>query len=139
MTVSHDRFLLDKLAQTMIEVKGGGQVETFNGNWSDWQAKRREESAKKTEKPKAVQERPREKKLKFSYKEEREFATIDDDIAALEQAIEENQKAQANVGSDYVKLQELQDQLTDLEAQLEAKTERWMYLTELKEKIDAQK
>ena len=138
VTVSHDRFLLDKLAQTMIEVKGGGQVELFNGNWSDWQAKRREETVRKTEKPKAVRERPREKKLKFSYKEEREFATIDGDIAGLEEAIEENQKAQSAAGSDYGKLQELQDQLADLEARLEQKTERWMYLTELKEKIDAQ-
>ena len=76
--------------------------------------------------------------VSFSYKEEREFAAIDDDIAALEEAIEDNQKAQAKAGSDYVKLQELQDQLTELEAQLEYKTERWMYLTELKEKIDAQ-
>ena len=83
-------------------------------------------------------ERPREKRLKFSYKEEREFATIDDDIAALEAAIEENQAAQGKAGSDYVKLQELQTELENLEAQLEAKTERWMYLTELKEKIDAQ-
>jgi ATP-binding cassette subfamily F protein uup len=138
VTVSHDRFLLDKLAQTIIEVKGGGQVELFTGNWSGWQAKRREESVQKTEKPKAVQERPREKKLKFSYKEEREFSTIDADIAALEEAMEDNQKAQAKAGSDYVKLQQLQDQLAELEAQLEHKTERWMYLTELKEKIDAQ-
>ena len=79
----------------------------------------------------------KEKKLKFSYKEEREFAAIDDDIAALEAAIEENQAAQLKAGSDFVKLQQLQDQLTDLEAQLEYKEERWMYLTELKEKIDA--
>ena len=140
VTVSHDRFLLDKLAQNIFEVKGDGQVEIFTGNWSDWRAKRRAESApQKAEKPKTAQERPREKKLKFSYKEEREFATIDDDIAALEQAIEENQKAQAAAGSDYVKLQELQDALAELEQQLEFKTERWMYLTELKEKIDAQK
>ena len=139
ITVSHDRFLLDKLAQTIFEVKGGGQVEVFTGNWSDWRSKRKsQETPRKEEKPKAAQERPREKKLKFSYKEEREFASIDDDIAALEEAIEENQRAQADAGSDYVRLQELQTQLADLEAQLETKTERWMYLTELKEKIDAQ-
>jgi ATP-binding cassette subfamily F protein uup len=84
------------------------------------------------------QERPREKKLKFSFKEEREFATIDDDIAALEAKIEENQAAQGAAGSDYVKLQQLQEELSELEAALEYKTERWMYLTELKEKIDAQ-
>ena len=138
VTVSHDRFLLDKLAQTIFEVKGDGNVEVFTGNWSDWDAKRSHEDAPRAEKPKQAQERVKEKKLKFSFKEEREFATIDDDIAALESAIEENQKAQLSCGSDFVKLQQLQDALTDLEAQLEHKTERWMYLTELKEKIDAQ-
>ena len=138
VTVSHDRFLLDKLAQTIFEVKGDGNVEVFTGNWSDWDAKRSHEDAPRAEKPKQAQERVKEKKLKFSFKEEREFATIDDDIAALEDAIEENQKAQLNCGSDFVKLQQLQDALTELESQLEHKTERWMYLTELKEKIDAQ-
>ena len=139
LTVSHDRFFLDKLAQTIFEVRGNGEVEQFTGNWTDWSAKRRQEEAPvKAEKPKVQAERPREKKLKFSYKEEREFATIDQDIADLEAAIEENQAAQGAAGSDYVKLQELQEQLTQLEAQLEYKTERWMYLTELKEKIDAQ-
>ena len=140
LTVSHDRFLLDKLADTIFEVKGDGTVEVFTGNWTDWSAKRRqEELPQKTEKPRTAQERPREKKLKFSYKEEREFATIDADIAALEAAMEENQEAQGNCGSDYVKLQQLQDELTQLEAKLEQKMERWMYLNELKEKIDAQK
>ena len=86
-----------------------------------------------------MQERPREKKLKFSFKEEREFATIDGDIAELEQKIEDNQKAQAEAGSDFVLLQKLQEELETLEAQLEHKTERWMYLTELQEKIEAQK
>ena len=81
---------------------------------------------------------PKEKKLKFSFKEQREFDTIDEDIADLEAQIEENQKAQMAAGSDYAKLQELFGQLAELEAQLEYKTERWMYLTELKEKIDAQ-
>ena len=140
LTVSHDRFLLDKLAQTIWEVKGDGSVEVFTGNWSDWEQKRGEEEAPlRPEKPKAAPERPREKKLKFSYKEEREFATIEGDIAALEAEIEENQRRQAACGSDYAALQQLQDALTELEAALEAKTERWLYLTELKEKIDAQR
>ena len=138
ITVSHDRFLLDKLAEQIFEVKGDGNVEIFTGNWSDWDAKRGREEAPKAEKPRQTQERVKEKKLKFSFKEEREFATIDGDIAALEAAIEENQTEQSRCGSDYVKLQELQDELADLEAKLEEKTERWMYLTELKERIDAQ-
>jgi len=139
LTVSHDRFFLDKLAQSIWEVRGDGQVELFTGNWSDWDRKRRkEEVPQKNEKAKPAQERPREKKLKFSYKEQREFETIDDDIAALETKIEENQAAQMAAGSDFTKLQQLTEELAGLESQLEAKTERWMYLTELKEKIDAQ-
>ena len=139
VTVSHDRFLLDKLAETIIEVKGDGRVEMFTGNWSDWAVKRRKEDVPpKTEKPRTAQERPREKKLKFSYKEEREYATIDQDIADLEAKLEENQGAQAGAGSDYVLLQQLQEELAELEQKLEEKMERWMYLNELKEKIDAQ-
>ena len=139
LIVSHDRFFLDKLADTIFEVKGDGRVEQFTGNWTDWSQKRRlEETPAKAEKPKAAPERPREKKLKFSYKEEREYATIEEDIAALEEQIQDNQKQQAAAGSDYVKLQQLQDALSDLESQLEYKEERWMYLTELKERIDAQ-
>ena len=139
LTVSHDRFFLDKLAQTIFEVHGDGRVEQFTGNWTDWNKKRTPEDAPaRAEKPKAAQERQKEKKLKFSFKEQREFDTIDEDIASLEAAIEENQAAQMAAGSDFTKLQELTDQLAELEAQLEYKTERWMYLTELKEKIDTQ-
>ena len=127
------------MADTIFEVKGDGNVEVFTGNWTDWSQKRKPiDAAIKTEKPKQQPERIREKKLKFSFKEEREFATIDEDIAALEAQIEENQVQQGLCGSDYVKLQQLQDQLQELEAQLEHKTERWIYLTDLKERIDAQ-
>ena len=139
LTVSHDRFFLDKLADTIWEVKGNGRVELFTGNWTDWSSKRKQDdNSVKQDKPKAVQERTREKKLKFSYKEEREFSTIEEDIAILETKIAENQKLQAKAGSDYIKLQQLQEELADLENQLIHKEERWIYLTELKEKIDAQ-
>ena len=139
ITVSHDRFFLDKLAESIFEVHGDGRVEQFTGNWTDWDKKRTaEDSPVKVEKVKALPERQKEKKLKFSFKEQREFETIDEDIANLEAAIEENQKAQMAAGSDFTKLQQLTDALAELEAQLEYKTERWMYLTELKEKIDAQ-
>ena len=139
LTVSHDRFFLDKLADSIFEVRDG-EVLRYTGNWSDWAAKRTEESApvRETAPKSAPAERPRERKLKFSYKEEREFATIDDDIAALEAQIADCQAAQGLCGSDYVKLQELQERQAQLEAALEEKTERWIYLNELKEKIDAQ-
>ena len=138
LIVSHDRFLLDRLAEQVFEVRDG-QVLRYTGNWSDWQAKRKEEDTPvKAEKPKAAQERPRERKLKFTFKEQREFETIDGELAALEWQIQECEEAQGACGSDYVKLQELQAQQAELEAALEEKTERWMYLNELKEKIDAQ-
>jgi len=139
ITVSHDRFFLDKLAESIFEVKGDGRVEQFTGNWTDLDKKRaKDEAPVKAEKTKPSQERQKEKKLKFSFKEQREFETIDDDIAALEAAIEENQKAQMAAGSDFTKLQQLTDELAQLEEKLEYKAERWMYLTELKEKIDSQ-
>ena len=138
LVVSHDRFLLDKLAESIMEVRDG-QILRYTGNWTDWQQKRREEETPvKAEKPKAAAERPRERKLKFSYKEQLEFETIDDELAALENQLAECQAAQGQCGSDYVKLQELQTQQEELEARLEEKTERWVYLNELKEKIDAQ-
>ena len=88
VVVSHDRFLLDKLARQIFEVRDG-EVYRYTGNWTDWQQKRREESAPiREEKPKTAPERQRsEKKLKFSYREQREFETIDDELAALEQQL----------------------------------------------------
>ena len=92
----------------------------------------------KAEKPKPAAERPRERKLKFTFKEQREFETIDADLAELEAQITACQTEQESCGSDYVKLQELQARQAELEAALEEKTERWVYLNELKEQIDAQ-
>ena len=140
LAVSHDRFFLDKLAESIFEVRGDGEIHRFTGNWTDWQAKRREAEAPapKAEKPKPAQERPRERKLKFSFKEQREFETIDDELARLEADLAACQAEQAACGSDYVKLQELQARQAELEAALEEKTERWVYLNELKEQIDAQ-
>ena len=140
LAVSHDRFFLDKLAESIFEVRGDGEIHRFTGNWTDWQAKRRAEEAPspKAEKPKPAAERPRERKLKFTFKEQREFETIDADLAELVAQITACQTEQESCGSDYVKLQELQARQAELEAALEEKTERWVYLNELKEQIDAQ-
>ena len=138
LVVSHDRFLLDKLAESIFEVRNG-QILRYNGNWSDWAAKRREEEAPaKAEKAKPAPERSRERKLKFSYKEQLEFESIDEELAELEERLAACVSAQEDCGSDYMRLQELQTQQAELEAHLEEKTERWVYLNELKERIDAQ-
>ena len=138
LTVSHDRFFLDKLASSVFEVKGDGRVERFTGNWSDWAQKRKEEQAPARAKKEKPAERIRTKKLKFSFNEQREFETIDDDIAALEEKLESCKAEQSRFASDFVKLQELGEEQARLEAALEEKTERWVYLNDLKEQIDAQ-
>ena len=135
--VSHDRFLLDRLAEQIFEVRDG-EVLRYTGNWSDWHEKRREKTAPKAEKPKAEQPRVKEKKLKFTFSEQREFETVEADIAALEEKTAQLEAEQDRYCSDYIKLGELQRQHDELNRQLEYKMERWMYLNELKEKIDSQ-
>ncbi|MCI6568991.1 MAG: ABC-F family ATP-binding cassette domain-containing protein [Dysosmobacter sp.] len=139
LAVSHDRFFLDKLANSIFEVRDGGEILRYTGNWSDWEEKRKEEkqAAAPAEKTKAAAEKPREKRPKFTFKEQREYETIDAELADLEQQLRDCGAAMGSCGSDYVKLQELTDRQAELEALLEEKTERWMYLSELKERIDA--
>jgi ATP-binding cassette subfamily F protein uup len=139
LAVSHDRFFLDKLAESIFEVRPEGRVLRYSGNWSDYLAKRREdEAAAAPEAPKPGAPRMREKKLKFTYQEQLEFAAIDGELADLEAQVQACRGAMEGCGSDYVRLQELTARQAELSARLEERTERWMYLTELKEKIDAQ-
>ena len=143
IAVFHDRYFLDKMADQIFEVGEGGTIRRFVGNYSDYLEKRRQEErnqekAEKKEKA-ARQEKPaRQKKLKFTFKEQHEFDTIEDDIAALEGQIAQVEEAMSAAGSDYVKLQELTQQQTALSAQLEEKMDRWVYLTDLAERIAAQ-
>jgi len=139
LIVSHDRFLLDRLAEQIFEVRGG-EVLRYTGNWTDWQQKQESTTREKAEKPKPADPKPKsEKKLKFSFKEQREYETIDDDLAELERQLKECKAAQEQFCTDYVKLQELSEQQTALEVLLEEKTERWMYLQELAEQIESQR
>ncbi len=144
IAVSHDRYFLDKMADQIFEVGEGGTIRRFVGNYSDYLEKRRQEEreqekAVKKDKAAPKQERPaRQKKLKFTFKEQHEFETIEEDIAALEEEIAQVEAAMSAAGSDYVKLQELTDQQNDLTAKLEEKMDRWVYLTDLAERIAAQ-
>ena len=136
---------LDKLAEEIFEVRPGGAVRRYSGSWSDYHAKRAAEdaaaeTAAPAEKPAAAKEvPPRQQKLKFSYKEQREFETIDGEIAPPEQALEDCERAVAAAGSDYVAAQKWTEEQERLKAALEEKTERWLYLNELAEQIEAQK
>lgn len=140
LAVSHDRYFLDKMAAQIFEVGEGGAVRRYSGNYSDYLAKRREETpAPKEERKKPAAGKPaRQRKLKFTFKEQREYDTIEADIAALEARIAQREGEMLACGSDYGKLQDLtKDQQAD-QAALEEKMERWRYLTDLAERIAAQ-
>ncbi len=142
IAVSHDRYFLDKTASEIFEFKNG-QCTRFNGNYSDYAEKVSGEERDNAPKPKKKEKKERtpsgERKARFSFKEQREYATIDSDIASLEEQIADAEKEIAKNSSDYVKLQELSDLKSSLEAQLEEKMERWVYLNELAEKIERER
>ena len=137
IAVSHDRYFLDKMADEIFEFKDG-QCNRFNGNYSDYAEKAL--TSAETEKPKKKGEKKERvytgrTKLRFSFKEQREYDTIDDDIAALEQAIADTEKEMSANTSDYVRLQELSDKKDALSKELDEKMERWVYLNDLAERI----
>lgn len=133
IAVSHDRYFLDKLCKRVFALEPGGTLRQYPGGYTDYLASL---TAPKEKKVKAAEApRPKPKKLKFSFKEQREYETIDGDIAALEARLEENKSAQDRDGADYEKLQQLMQEQQKLEEKLEEKTERWMYLTDLAERI----
>ena len=134
IAVSHDRYFLDKLCNRIFAVEKDGLVRQYPGGYTDYLQSLDIPREKKVKAAPEVS-RPKSKKLKFSYKEQREFETIDADIAALEAKIVENKRQQDIDGADYEKLQALMAEQSQLEAQLEAKEERWMYLTDLAERI----
>ena len=136
IAVSHDRYFLDRVAEQIFEVGENGEVTRYSGNYGDYLQKRQpvEQEKPKAAAPKAPP-KPRQQKLKFSYKEQREFDTIDDDIAALEADIAACDEAIANSGADFLALQEAMTKKEELEARLEEKMERWVYLNDLAEQI----
>ncbi|MDO5560206.1 MAG: ABC-F family ATP-binding cassette domain-containing protein [Oscillospiraceae bacterium] len=142
VSVSHDRYFLDKTASQIFEVTDGGAVNRYNGNYSDYIEKARDNEKTAQAKSQSSQEQASDKRthaLKFSFNELREFETIDDDIAEIESQIADCEKEISKTASDYVKLQEIMLRKTGLEEELDMKTERWLYLNELAEKIEQQK
>lgn len=140
IAVSHDRYFLDRVAEQIFAVEPNGEIRQYSGNYSDYEVKCKEEDeASKAPREKRVKEKPSgPKKLKFSFKEQREYETIDADIAALEKALAENRQEQGEKSADYLALESLQAQEKELSDALEHKLERWAYLTELEERIHAQ-
>lgn len=143
IAVSHDRYFLDKIARSIFEVYPGGEVRQYTGNFSDYLDKRtpvgknEPPKAEKTEKAQKPVNRPH--KLKFSFKEQYEFEHIDEDLEQLAEQLAACEQEIAQAANDYVKLQELLAHREELAHRQEEKMERWVYLNELAEKIEAQK
>ncbi|MDO5776119.1 MAG: ABC-F family ATP-binding cassette domain-containing protein [Eubacteriales bacterium] len=178
ITVSHDRYFLDRVVGRIFAFEGNGRLRQHEGGYTDYenrlkaereaagleaepagsisvgkdksagkqsikaggaaQAAAENEAAGNAEAKDPNAGRRRERKLKFSYMEQREYETIDADIAALEAAIKQNEADMSANATNSAKLTELSKKQTELEEALEAKTERWFYLNELAEKIAAQ-
>lgn len=139
LAVSHDRYFLDRMAAQIFEVRPGGEIVRYTGNYGDYLQKWQPPEA---EKPKAaapkVQTRPRPQKLKFSYMEQREFETIDRDIADLEAQIAQCEAEIETAGADFAALQTAMAKKEQLGIQLDEKMDRWVYLNDLAEQIAAQ-
>ena len=141
VAVSHDRYFLDKVAHQIFEVCSDGMIMRYTGGYEAYLEKRtiRDEPSEKPAKKTSKEQREKQPRLRFSYKEQREYDTIEDDIAELEGKIAEVESNMERSATDYTALERLTDEKAELEQQLNEKMERWMYLSELAERIDAQK
>ncbi|HFI0394403.1 TPA: ABC-F family ATP-binding cassette domain-containing protein [Streptococcus suis] len=133
ITVSHDRYFLDKVANKILAFEDKG-IETFFGNYTDYldeKAFLASSSAISLEKTKEKTEKVKENKKRMSYFEKQEWATIEEDIAGLEERIAEIEAEMLTCGSDFTKLSDLQKELDEKNDLLLEKYERYEYLSEL--------
>lgn len=151
IAVSHDRYFLDKLMNHVFVLAGNGEVRHYTGGYADYRAdvaaerqrlaaqQRLDSQPLPNSSPKKPSGgRSHQEKLKFSFKEQREYEEIDGVIAGLEEKIAQTEALIAQNASDYAALQELTAEKEELEVQLAAKMERWVYLNDLAERIEAQ-
>ena len=146
ITVSHDRYFLDRVVRRIFSFEGNGVIKQYEGGYTDYYNKKQEEveHTKEQEKPasKGRQEKTvyksKNKKLKFSYNEQREYDTIEDDIGKLEKKLEKLDIDMNKNATNSVKLKELMDEKEETEALLMEKMDRWEYLEDLAKKIQQQ-
>lgn len=156
IAVSHDRYFLDRIADKIFAFNGSGDIQSYVGNYSDYRAqviaeeKANEQTSSSTSLAKTgykldasskqeIPDRKKERPLKMTYKEQQDFAQIDDQIALTEEKIKKNHQLMNDVGSDFGKLTELVEIQKDLERTLDEMMDRWTHLNELAEKIEQSK
>lgn len=137
VTVSHDRYFLDRIADMLFVFDGQGNIHVFYGNYTDYMEKLVETETKKRERERQKREQPqREKRKKLSYKERREWETIEDEIEWLEQKMSEFENKIAEAGDDFETVQDFYEKQVQIEQQLEEKLERWEQLSILIEELE---
>lgn len=151
ITVSHDRYFLDNVVDRIFAFEGSGHLTQYEGGYTDYlETKEKiltdsdgEENGKRNQQEKGLANKDwkasHPAKLKFSYKEQQEFQTIDDDIASLETQIEEIEECITANATNSARLSELTGQKEQIEKELDEKMERWVYLNNLAEEIEQQK
>lgn len=144
--VSHDRYFLDRTVRRIFAFEGNGKIRQYEGGYTDYSIKCREQNdvgeeiktEKENIKTKEKYKPQREKKLKFSYQEQKEYETIEETVAALEEKISQIEKDMERYATDFIELNKLSQEKEMTENQLQEKMDRWMYLEELNEKIQNQ-
>ena len=144
--VSHDRYFLDRTVRRIFAFEGNGNIRQYEGGYTDYSIKCREQNnageeiktEKENIKTKEKYKPQREKKLKFSYQEQKEYETIEETVAALEEKISQIEKDMERYATDFIELNKLVQEKEMTENQLQEKMDRWMYLEELNEKIQNQ-
>ena len=159
ITVSHDRYFLDRIVQRIFAFEENGSLKQYEGGYTDYALRRYiEETAAETGEAKGKAggtagqeaadadrtgkkgkpEHVKGKKLKFTFQEQRDYETIEGEIASLEEKAERLEAETASAATDFVKLNQLTKEKEEVEALLEQKMERWMYLEDLAARIEAE-
>lgn len=146
VVVSHDRYFLDKVVDKVFAFEQDGIVKQYLGGYTSYLQQIKNAGVQEPKQPVKISAPPRAaarddtpKKLKFTYKEQQEYAVIDGEIAALEQQMEGVRAQKEAEASNYIRLEELLKEECELEVLLNEKMERWLYLSDIAERIQAQK
>lgn len=144
IAVSHDRYFLDRITRRILAFEGAGKISEYTGNYSDYlehsvKADKPDESPAPESKKKNDRSGEKERPLKFTYNEQREFQEIDDKIADTEQELKDINVQIDQAATDYLLLEKLMPTRQEIEQRLEHLLERWTYLNELAEQIEKHK
>ena len=150
IVVSHDRYFMDRVVRRIFSFEQGGVLRQHEGGYTDYSARMEQENAlaegtnsidaskNQAAEPGKKWNADRVRKLKFTYQEEKEYKTIESDIAKLEEKIEKLEGDILKFATDFVKLRDITAEKEQAELQLEEKMERWMYLEDLAKRIAEQ-